>query len=109
MRYRRLRKGCGEPTLVLRNLSIRVTGAVKDALNAKGINVVVAHESKDPKSAAEAPALPALSATTRVTFPYSRCPDLLWLRGQGESNLIWSVGDKQNKRPRKTGLTIGYD
>jgi AsmA family protein len=50
---------------------IKATGAVKDALNAKGINLVVALESKDLKSAAKAfgaetPALPSLSATTRV-------------------------------------------
>jgi hypothetical protein len=50
---------------------IKATGAVKDALNAKGINVVVALESRDLKSAAKAfgvetPALPPLSMTTRV-------------------------------------------
>lgn len=50
---------------------IKATGAVKDALNAKGLNVVVALESKDLKSAAKAfgvetPALPALSVTTHV-------------------------------------------
>ncbi|HSB73642.1 MAG TPA: AsmA family protein [Candidatus Methylomirabilis sp.] len=50
---------------------IKATGAVKDALNAKGINVVVALESKDLRSAAKAfgaetPALPSLSVTTRV-------------------------------------------
>jgi uncharacterized protein involved in outer membrane biogenesis len=50
---------------------IKATGAVKDALNAKGINVVVALESKDLKSAAKAfgvetPALPPLSVTARV-------------------------------------------
>ncbi len=50
---------------------IKATGAVQDALNAKGINVVVALESKDLKSAAKAfgaetPALPPLSVTTRM-------------------------------------------
>ena len=50
---------------------IKATGAVKDALNARGITLVVALESKDPKSAAQAfgaetPALPSLSVTTRV-------------------------------------------
>ena len=50
---------------------IKATGAVKDALNAKGINLVVALESKDLKSAAKAfgtsiPALPPLNVATRV-------------------------------------------
>ena len=50
---------------------IKATGAVKDALNAKGIDIVVALESKDLKAAAKAfgaetPALPSLSVTTRV-------------------------------------------
>jgi hypothetical protein len=50
---------------------IKATGAVKDALNAKGINLVVALESKDLKSAAKAfgaetPSLPSLSVTARV-------------------------------------------
>jgi hypothetical protein len=50
---------------------IKATGAVKDVLNAKGISVAVAVESKDLKSAAKAfgvetPALPPLSVTTRV-------------------------------------------
>jgi uncharacterized protein involved in outer membrane biogenesis len=50
---------------------IRATGAVKDALNAKGISVAVAVESKDLKSAAKAfgvetPALPPLSLAVRV-------------------------------------------
>jgi uncharacterized protein involved in outer membrane biogenesis len=52
-------------------LLIKATGAVQDALNAKGINVVVALESKDLKSAAKAfgaetPVLPPLSVTARV-------------------------------------------
>ncbi len=50
---------------------VKASGAVKDALNAKGINVVVGVESKDLKSAAKAfgtdiPALPPLSMTARV-------------------------------------------
>lgn len=52
-------------------VQVKATGAVKDALNAKGINVAVAVESKDLKSAAKAfgldlPPLPPLSAATRV-------------------------------------------
>jgi hypothetical protein len=50
---------------------VNASGAVKDALNARGINLVVAVESKDLKSAAKAfgsevPALPPLAVTTRV-------------------------------------------
>ncbi len=50
---------------------VKVTGAVKDALNARGINVVVAVESKDPRSAARAfgvdlPSVSSLSAAVRV-------------------------------------------
>ena len=50
---------------------VKASGAVRDALNAKGINVVVGVESKDLKSAAKAfganvPALPPLSLNTRV-------------------------------------------
>ena len=50
---------------------VRATGAVKDALNAKGISVAMAVESKDLKSAAKAfgvetPALPPLSLAARV-------------------------------------------
>jgi AsmA family protein len=52
-------------------LLIKATGAVQDALNAKGINIVLALESKDLKSAAKAfgaetPPLPSLSVTARV-------------------------------------------
>jgi len=50
---------------------VKVTGAVKDALNARGINLAVAVESKDPKSAAKVfgvdlPPAPPLSAAARV-------------------------------------------
>ncbi|MBI2001637.1 MAG: AsmA family protein [candidate division NC10 bacterium] len=50
---------------------VRATGAVKDALNARGFNVAVTVESKDPKAAAKAfgaelPLLPPLSATARL-------------------------------------------
>jgi len=50
---------------------VKATGAVKDALNARGINVAVAVESKDPSSAAKAfgadlPLSPPLSAAVRV-------------------------------------------
>jgi len=52
-------------------LLVKATGAVRDALNAKGINVEVAVESKDPKAAAKAfgtsiPAVPPLTVTTRI-------------------------------------------
>jgi uncharacterized protein involved in outer membrane biogenesis len=50
---------------------VKATGAVKDALNARGINVAVAVESKDLKPTAKAfgvemPAAPPLSAAVRV-------------------------------------------
>jgi len=50
---------------------VKATGSVKDALNARGIDVVVAVESKDLRSAAKAfgsevPALPPLTVTTRL-------------------------------------------
>jgi uncharacterized protein involved in outer membrane biogenesis len=50
---------------------IKATGAVKDALGARGINVVVSVESKDLKAAAKAfgteiPAVPPLAVTTRL-------------------------------------------
>ncbi len=50
---------------------VKATGAVKDALNARGINVAVAVESKDLKPAAKAfgvemPVVPPLSAAVRV-------------------------------------------
>jgi hypothetical protein len=50
---------------------VKVSGAVKDALNAKGINVAVAVESKDLKAAAkafgaDAPTLPPLRLAVRV-------------------------------------------
>ncbi|HYL81747.1 MAG TPA: AsmA family protein, partial [Candidatus Acidoferrum sp.] len=50
---------------------VKATGAVKDALNAKGINVAVAVESKDLRSAAKAfgadlPSIPPLSAAARI-------------------------------------------
>ncbi len=57
----------GKPEQVM----VKATGAVKDALNAKGINMAVAVESKDLKPAAKAfgvdlPAVPPLSAAVRV-------------------------------------------
>lgn len=50
---------------------VKVTGVVRDALNAKGINLAVAVESKDLKSAAKAfgaetPPIPPLSLAVRV-------------------------------------------
>jgi AsmA family protein len=50
---------------------VKATGAVKDALNARGINVAVAVESKDLKRAAKAfgvemPTVPPLNAAVRV-------------------------------------------
>jgi len=50
---------------------VKATGAVKDALNAKGVNVAVAVESKDPRAVAKAfgadlPSMPPLSAAARV-------------------------------------------
>jgi len=57
----------GRPEQVM----VKATGAVKDALNARGINVAVAVESKDLKPAAKAfgvemPPVPPLSAAVRV-------------------------------------------
>ncbi len=57
----------GKPEQVM----VKATGAVKDALNTRGINIAVAVESKDLKSAAKAfgvdlPPVPPLSATARV-------------------------------------------
>ncbi|HSD50682.1 MAG TPA: AsmA family protein, partial [Candidatus Methylomirabilis sp.] len=57
----------GKPEQVL----VKATGAVKDALNARGITVAVAVESKDLKPAAKAfgvemPPVPPLSAAVRV-------------------------------------------
>ncbi|MGE5851059.1 MAG: AsmA family protein [Candidatus Methylomirabilota bacterium] len=57
----------GKPEQVM----VKATGAIKDALNARGINVAVAVESKDLKPAVKAfgvemPPVPPLSAAVRV-------------------------------------------
>ncbi len=57
----------GKPEQVM----VKATGAVKDALNARGINMAVAVESKDLKSTAKAfgvelPSVPPLSAAARI-------------------------------------------
>ena len=52
-------------------VAIKATGTVKDALNARGINVAAAVDARDPRSAAkrfgvDLPPLPALSLAARV-------------------------------------------
>jgi hypothetical protein len=94
---------------------VKATGAVKDALNAKGINVSVAIESKDPRSAAKAlgvdlPPAPPLSATVRVRDAQGAYAFDDLKAGIGKSNLtgsgVISIGGPRPKVKAQLASTL---